>query len=143
MNIVSLLTPEEVEKMGGLPPRATCGAFESEKMDPDKFIVNKEFVEFMHGIIGDKGPGVPSLREAAQRQMNGYLYIIDLRTPKGVMGNVPPEDIIGAFKVEDQKLVANSYWRNESHKIFSRNGLVKLPPEIFKLIIDELKSKAN
>lgn len=140
MNVISLLKPREVEQLGGLSPIAICGSFQDETMDPEKFLVNKEFVQFMHNIIGNKGSELLSLKEAAQKQRNGYLYIIDLRTPGGVMGNVPTEDIIGAFKVEDKKLVTNSYWRNESHKIYTKNGLVKLPPELFLLVVNEIKA---
>ena len=139
MNIVSFLNPKEVEQLGKIPSKAVCGYFENESTDPHYFIENKEFVEYMHTIIGDKGFNLSSLKNAAKQQINGYLYVIDLRTPEGIMGNVPPEDIIGAFKVENQQLVNNSYERNGSHKILTENGLVKLPPEMFDLLIEELK----
>jgi hypothetical protein len=139
MNIVSFLKPDEVEQLGEIPSKAVCGYFENESTDPDHFIENAAFVQYMHSMIADKGFDLPSLKAAAKKQINGYLYIIDLRTPEGVIGNVPPEDIIGAFKVENQQLVDKSYWRNGSHKILTVNGLVKLPPDMFNLVIEGLK----
>ena len=138
-NVLSLLTPEEVEKIGGLPVKAICGEFEGDELLPEFFRVNPAFVDFMHSVIGTKGSGVLSLTEAAKNQKEGYLYVIDFRTPKGILGNVPSEDIIGAFKVENGKVIENSYQRNESHKIYTKNGLVKLPPGLYELLIEELK----
>jgi hypothetical protein len=139
MNVVSFLNPKEVEQLGEIPSKAVCGYFENESTDPRHFVENKEFVQYMHTIIAEKGFNLPSLKDAAKQRINGYLYIIDLRTPEGIMGNVPPEDIIGAFKVENQQLVNNSYWRNGSHKILTENGLVKLPLDMCNLVIEDLK----
>ena len=139
MKILSLLSPLEIEQIDGIPSKAICGKFESENTDPMYFIENNEFTDLMHTLIERNGSNLTSLIDAAEKQKDGYLYIIDLRTPEGVMGNVPTEDIIGAFKVENGKMIGNSYWRNKSHKIFTKNGLVNLPPELFLLITDELK----
>lgn len=139
MNILSLLTPEEVNKAGGLSSVVVCGMFEGEETKPEFFRENKFFVDFMHSIIETKGKELPSLNEVAKRQKNGYLYIIDFRTPEGIMGNVPPEDIIGAFKVENGEIVQNSYQRIIAHKIFTKNGLVKLPPGLNELFLEELR----
>ncbi|MEO5890525.1 MAG: hypothetical protein ABIQ31_09745 [Ferruginibacter sp.] len=138
MNILSLLTPEEVSKAGKLSPEVICGMFESKEPDPAFFRENKIFVDFMHYIIETKGNELPSLNEAAKDQKNGYLYLVDFRTPEGIMGNVPPEDIIGAFTVENGEIVQNSYQQNTAHKIYTKNGLVKLPPGLHELFIEAL-----
>jgi hypothetical protein len=139
MKILSLLTPDEVQKAGGLSSKAICGKFESEETEPEFFKENKEFADFMHLVIGNKGGELTSLKEAAKHQKEGYLYILDFRTPQGITGNVPSEDIIGAFKIENEQVVKNSYQRNFAHKIYTKNGLVKLPPGLYELLIEELK----
>ena len=139
MKLLCLLTPEEVQKIGRLPLKAICGEFESDEWLPEFFKVNPVFVDFMHSIIGTKGSSLSSLSEAARHQKEGYLYIIDFRTSEGIMGNVPDEDIVGAFKVENGKVVENSYQRNDLYKVFTKNGLVKLPPPLAELLIEELK----
>jgi rhodanese-related sulfurtransferase len=139
MNIISLLKPRDVEQMGGIPENAICGKFEGEIMEPEYFKANEGFVDMMHAIIGTKGQNIRSLQEAAKKQQTGNVFVIDLRTPEGVMGEVPPEDIIGAFKIQDGKIVKNSYERNNKHKIFTKNGLVELPQELYKIVVDELK----
>ena len=139
MNVISILTLKDVDQIGGLPSEAVCGRFDSGNLSPEHFRVNPVFVDFMHACIRTKGIELPSLTNAAKQQKNGYLYVIDFRTPDGIMGNVPPEDIVGAFQVENGVIIKNSYWRNDVHKIYTKNGLVKLPKDIHKLLIDELK----
>jgi len=138
LTMVSLLSPKQVKKKGNLPSKAICGKFENGIKSPEYFIENKDFVEFMHSTICNSVSSIVSLNEAARQQNEGFLYIIDFRTADGIMGDVPPEDIIGAFSVKNGMLVENSYQKNDQHKIYTKNGLVKLPPEIENLIIEEL-----
>ena len=76
---------------------------------------------------------------AAEAQEDGWVYVIDLRTPDGPQGRVPQEDIIGAFEVRDGKVVADSYWRNEDHVPFSENGFMSLPPSLEDAYLAELR----
>lgn len=55
----------------------------------------KQFADNMHWVIENKGGELTSLKEAAKHQKEGYLYVIDFRTPQGIIGNVPSEDIAG------------------------------------------------
>src|SRR5262245_34040212 len=108
--VLSVLTPTDVEQIGGLPNEALAGLIGIPAQDPNslsavtgegfsvhEFRANPALVAFMHKVIETLGPSTPELQDAAQRQGNGFVYIIDLRTPEGPMGRVPPEDIIGAF----------------------------------------------
>jgi hypothetical protein len=143
MNVLSLLTPKDVDEIGGLPSEAVCGQFNSDDMSPENFRVNPVFVDFMHSIIGTKGIELASLKQAAQKQAKGYLYVIDFRTPDGIFGNVPPEDIIGAFQVDNAVVVKDSYKRNDKYEIFTKNGLLKLSSDMHDLLIQELKRLRN
>lgn len=139
LNILSLLSPKDVAEISAIPSEAVCGQFVSEDTSPESFRVNPVFVHFMHSVIENKGIGLPSLLEVARNQVDGYVYIIDFRTPDGIMGNVPIEDVVGAFQVTNGEIVANSYQPNEDYKVFTDNGLVKLPDELQHILIEELK----
>lgn len=129
-NVMSLLSPEEVDSLGGLPGEAIAGIVEGEAATPEAFRPNSRFIEFMHQVIRAAGPLDPDLRAAAREQGSGYVYIIDLRTPDGPQGRVPPEDIIGAFKIENGEILPDSYAANERHRVFTACGLVLLPPSL-------------
>lgn len=82
----------------------------------------------MHHVIQIAGPKDPGLQAAAAEQGDGWVYIIDLRTPEGPQGRVPPEDIIGGFEVRSGQIVIESYWANDGHRVLTENGLVQVPP---------------
>ncbi len=67
------------------------------------------------------------------------MYIVDLRTPEGPEGRVPPEGIIGAFEMKNGEIVRDSYSGNDNHLVFSAHGLVQLPPFLHEALIRELK----
>jgi hypothetical protein len=102
-NIVSVL-PETIVFVQGLVPQAIVGkllksAAEGGTLVPRNFARNKEFVDFLHEIIARYGPDLPGLIAEAKRLGSGRVYVIDGRT-RTPQGDVPPHDIIGAFRVE-------------------------------------------
>jgi hypothetical protein len=137
MEVLSLLPPKIVKKLGGLPPAAICGVLGGDHA-PSSFRTNPKFVEFLHGVIQKVGPEDHELRAAAALQKDGWVYVIDLRTPDGPHGRVLPEDIIGAFEVRHGEIVQGTYWANQKHLVFSQRGLLQLPPTLFKALVDEL-----
>ena len=145
LHVVSVLEPEDVQALGGLPPEAIAGTIEmaskdsgaGEPVSVDRFRPNAAFSAFLHHVIRTYGPKDRELQAAAEQQGDGFVYIIDLRTPEGPMGDVPPEDIIGAFAVDGGQLGA--YKSNDRHLAFSKNGLVRLPPSLAEVHVRELK----
>jgi len=141
MQVLTILSPQQQIEIGGIPAEAIAGAIVA-PIEPGKpipvtaFNTNPAFVEFMQHVIRTFGPAQPDLQEAARQQGNGSVGIIDLRTPEGVEGNVPLEDIVGIFAVADGKL--GEYHANEKYVVFTRHGLVKLPPTLRALHIREL-----
>ncbi len=136
--VVSLLSPEEAERLGGLPAEAIAGALGAEDPTVDTFRPNPQFIAFMHRVIRTAGPEDLALQAAAREQQEGWVYIIDLRTPDGPQGRVPPEDIIGGFQVVAGRINADSYWANERHRVWTRNGLVRLPPSLRAAFVAQL-----
>ncbi len=142
--VLSLLSPDDVRAIGGLRDEAIAGVIERDpkakgKILPQQFHPNPPFVQFMHTVIKIFGPHDPALQTAAAQQQESWIYIIDIRTPDGTPGRVPPEDIVGAFEVKTGHIIKESYSANQKHIIFSDNGLVQLLPFLQETLIRELK----
>src|SRR4051794_8713081 len=93
-SFVSCLPHEQVFARG-LAPEAIIGVLlrppePDEPITPAMFARNRVFVDFMQGVIARKGPDLPGLIEAARRQGDGWVYVIDQRT-RTPRGDVPPE----------------------------------------------------
>jgi hypothetical protein len=142
VRVLSILTPEQCAPQG-VPGLAIQGAFTDADCTLAGFKPNLDFVNFMHQVIRTAGPLDPGIRQAAAEQENGFLYVIDLRTPDGPHANVPWEDIIGWFKVEKAQLVPGSYEPNQDHRILTENGPVQLPPTLRQVLINALLEHAR
>jgi hypothetical protein len=135
---MSILSPKEVQLLGGLPNEAIAGLMMGDSPTIETFRPNPLFIEFMHRVIRTAAPFDPDLRAAAREQGNGSVYIIDLRTPDGPQGRVPPEDIIGAFQVQNGEIIPDSYVANEMHRVFATGRLVCLPPSLRAAFVAQL-----
>ncbi len=51
---------------------------------------------------------------------------------------MPPEDIIGAFIVEEGAIVADSYQGNSGHALFTDTGLFGLSSVLMELLVEDL-----
>ena len=140
LQALSLLRPDEVSALGGLPSEAIAGTWpEGQDQLVDSFRTNPRFVEFLHHVIAMAGPSDPGLMAAAVAQKEGWVYMIDARTPDGPQGRVPPEDIIGAFEVRGGVLVPGGYQAMASHRVFTANGLVSLSPRMRSAFVQALR----
>jgi hypothetical protein len=142
---VTLLPPESACSCG-LAPEAIIGVLshplaDGESMTPHNFARNRLFVEFLHAVIARRGPSLPGLIAEAKRQGDGWVYLIDERTPTPG-GAVPPEDIIGAFEVRGGQVVTGSYRASPGHRILSRGGFFRLSPDLRAVLLEELANLA-
>lgn len=142
LKAVSILSLEEVNKIGKLPNEAILGVVngESSAININNFRNNKAFIDFMHNIISVEALKDQSIHESAAQQNNGWLYIIDERMSLEFGGEISPEDIIGAFEVKDGKIVSNSYQPNASYSVFSENGFIQLPHSLHQSLINALEA---
>jgi hypothetical protein len=127
--LFSFLSPEEVEALGHLPGPAILGVYDGPIDSVESFRPNRTFVEMLHRVVAEVGARSPDLARGAREQGEGWLYVIDPRTPGGADGRVPPEDIIGAFEVRGGRLVAGSYQPNGNHRVLTENGMTLLTAE--------------
>jgi hypothetical protein len=109
-------------------------------LTPDVFAPNPAFVQVMHEMIARESPKLPHCKTEAGRTGNGFVYVIDQRTPSPGDA-VPPEDIIGAFEAERGVITKESYRPNPKHQILSARGFFRLEPKLFECLREELISR--
>jgi hypothetical protein len=126
----------------GLAPEAIVGVLlrplqDGECVTPSVFARNCVFVDFMHSVIARRGPEVSGLVDAARRQGDGWVYVIDQRTstPRDAM---PPEDIVGGFESKNGVVVAGSYRPCPKHRILSDDGFLQLGDDLQACLLEEL-----
>jgi len=90
-----------------------CSFFES------NFVPNSVFKKTIFNFIKTEMNKDLGVVQAAISQKNGYVYIIDQRTPTPE-GRVLPSDIMGAFEVENETL--KNFNENSSYQIRTENG---------------------
>ena len=134
--------PHEQVFARGLAPEAILGVLlrtlgPGEPITPAVFARNRVFVDFIHGLIARRGPEQPGLVAEARRQGEGWVSVIDQRTPTP-QGAIPPEDIIGAFEVKAGQVVPGSYRPNPRHMTLSADGFVQLGAELQVCLLEEL-----
>jgi hypothetical protein len=88
-------------------------------------------------ILQDK-----DLHEEAQRLGKGYVYLIDGRA-QDPQGDVPFEDILGWVKVQDGRIIPNSYQRNFDHLLLTENGFFMLPSGLESTLMFEISQKCS
>jgi hypothetical protein len=146
LQVMSFLSPAEVQHLGGFLPQAIIAAYRGAR--PDRLRGNPAFVTFLHDVIRRHGPKDPALLAEARRQGKGWVYVIDLGTPDGPGGRVPAEDIVGGFEVRGGSVLEDRYWANPGYVVYSSarsgpsssRGLVKLPPTLEDALFRELRA---
>jgi hypothetical protein len=135
---LSPLSPEQVEQIGCLRGEAIVGFVG--RLSTKGFHPNRVFVDFMQKVIAAEAPKDSELQAAAREQQEGWLYIIDNRAADNEDPGGSPEDILGAFQIEDGIIVSGSYQVNENYLVFGNNGLFQLPPSLHEALINALLS---
>ncbi len=142
---VSCLSHEVVFKHG-LPPEAIIGALHpwkpGEPISPSVFAKNSEFVDFMHSVIARRGPALSGLIEEAKRQGEGWVFVVDQRTPTPG-GAVPPEDLVGVFEIKNGEVVPGAYRASPNHLILSEKGFFRLGSELQPCLLEELAERVG
>jgi hypothetical protein len=141
---VTLVCPEDAFSRG-LVSEAIVGVLlrplePQEPITPQVFAKNPAFVKFMHEVIARHGPDQSDCQAEAQRLGEGWVYIIDQRTPTPG-GHVPPEDIVGAFEVKSGTVDRSTYHPNHKHVILSPHGFFQLGKGLQECLMQELATR--
>jgi hypothetical protein len=142
--MVSILEPGAVFEHGlcteAILGRIRPGPTNGSQITPERFQENPAFVHFLRELISEKVYTVGGLRRTGEQQGEGYVYLIDARTPEP-QGKVTPADVIGAVTVHGGSLVAASYRHNPNHRLLTADGFFKLPTELETILLTDLRAR--
>ncbi len=135
-HLLSALTPERALE-AGVPSEAILGELVDgpERLVPESFRPNPVFARFLHWVIARHAASSPGLTAEARRQRDGFVYVIDQRTPTP-QGPVPPEDLLGGFEVKGGVVVR--YHASPNHRLLTHNGPLRLDPWYQAKLLEEL-----
>jgi hypothetical protein len=138
------LTSARMAFSAGLIPEAILGILErpEEPIAPGNFTANSVFRKFLADVIARNGPDDPDMQAEAARQGEGYIVVIDQRTPTPG-DSVPPEDIVGVFEVKDGKVVPGSYQPSPNHRLLTDDGFFRLGSFLNERLQQELAARAS
>lgn len=136
------LLPYDIGFDSGLPSEAILGEFihGPESRTPEAFLQNPQFLNFLSYAIGKHASSCPGLIAESQRLQNGFVYILDKRTPTPDDG-VPPEDIIGAAEVQNGKIL--QFLGSPNNCVLTGFGFMQLDPWLKERLVEELIAVAT
>jgi hypothetical protein len=100
---------------------------------PGNIAYNKEFLIHLHSLVRDLMHDDPQVTTRAAEQENGFVFIIDRRSPAAEMNsqeNVDKEDIIGVFLSNNFKTDASKYRPNPDYLLVSSKGVGIFPENV-------------
>jgi hypothetical protein len=142
--LLTFLTLDELELVGGLHPHAIVGKILDPEAGivPDNFARNRAFVDFMHAVIRQAVPTIPDYIMAALEAGDGQLLVLDERA--ALAGRTEEEaDVIGTFEVSGGRIVPDSYVPHPDHWILSDDGIFTPHPAIQDAILAALRAPVH
>lgn len=139
---VSMLPPEFVAEHG-LPRPAIAGIFTkpaAKRGQPpwDSFWVNPDFLQIVHEVVAALAPTMEALQSAARQQGDGWVYVLDDRSPDAAQ--VPIEDVVGGFAVAGGEIDTGSYRPNPEWALVGPRGRFRLPAPLTDHVMSRLTS---
>ena len=135
-----LLSPLTQEQLAG---RATRSEFflgrlldPAKGTEPENISYNADFLVILHELVRDLMATDRDVLEEAQRQPNGYVFIVDQRAPADE--EVLKEDIIGIFLVNEKTTDASRYRPNPDYRLIGKNGVALFPDKVEELLMQKL-----
>lgn len=135
--VFTLLPPDEIRTE--IPNRLIAGFVgNGEIISVDNFTPNPAFVEFLHQVIEKHAPDAEPLQESAAAQGEGWIYMVDGRTPTP-QGDVSSEDIFGGFQIKEGKVLDGSYKQNPEHILMTEHGMFQLETWLLEIVLTEMR----
>lgn len=104
------------------------------------FKVNREFKEMLNNFCSNFVPNQENFIEQAESERDGWMYVIDQRADDPA-GRVPPDDVIGGFKIERGEVV--EYKPNPNYRVYSERGFTDLGGKLNRQFYDYMLSIIN
>lgn len=110
---------------------------------PGNIAYNKDFLVHVHSLVRDIMVNDPQVLARAEEQPNGFVFIVDRRSPgteSGSSENVDKEDIIGIFVCHDRKTDVSKYRPNPDYLLVSEKGIGQLPLAVEEALQELIKN---
>ena len=95
-----------------------------------------------YGCFQAQQPSFLPLQKQAENLKEGHVFVIDGRAVELEKG-VPPEDILGFFKVQDETVLTHTYEQNPNHQLYSNRGFFLLSSELREPFVEALKERSR
>jgi hypothetical protein len=134
--------PHDTGFTDGLPSEAIMGEFTQgpDSLTPETFQQNNPFIQFLASVIGKHANACPGLIAETERQQNGFVYILDKRTPTPDDA-VPPEDILGGVEIHNGQMLR--FHGSPNYRILTNQGFMQLDDWLKDRLIEELVALAK
>lgn len=115
-------------------------ALEEEEAGLNDFKENAKFIDLMHETVqAALVDGVDDVIQAeALQRGSGWLHIHDERNVPALGRIGDPDDILGSVRVEDGKILPETYQRMPSYRLFTADGPPKLSAGLAKRLEEAL-----
>lgn len=100
---------------------------------PGNIAYNKDFLVHLHALVRDTMANDQQVVARAKEQPNGFVFIIDRRSPAAESGSeekVDKEDIIGIFLCNEHSTDASRYRPNPDYLLISEKGIGRFPQKV-------------
>ncbi len=143
VDFITWLREEEKKSLPIVPPAAYLGVFvrRDKQRKPNIFLTNLAYLEFLHYSVAEIVPQLPDVIAHVKGQRTGTFYIFDGRfhDDQSVPSeDLPKEEIIGVFKIEDGGIAESSYLRNKKYKVWSQLGPAEVPVYLRAALVNKL-----
>jgi hypothetical protein len=129
-------------RLGHPPPRlARLGELKSGPgaLRERDFQVDEHALDRVHRVIAERGVECPGVLAEARRVGDGYVYVVDQRTPSDT--EVSTRDVLGAF--ETRSGTPGRYIASADYRVVTEHGAMQLDPWLFDAIVDALAPEAS
>lgn len=136
-NAVHLLSPFSREELKSAKSRSEL--FIGQLIEPAIGVLpgnvayNKDFLVYVHSLVRDSMVNDPQVLARAEEQPNGFVFIVDRRSPgteNGAAEHVDKEDIIGIFVCHDRKTDVSRYRPNPDYLLITEKGIGQFPEAV-------------
>ncbi len=142
-----VVAPDDPQHRRQLFPFEIIGVFDPDSppphSGPDGFRQNGTFLHFLNWVISLEVPHLPDAQAEAKALGSGLLQVIDGRADLAGEEPPKPEDLIGAFSVENGLIVPGTYRPYFSHCPLTEAGLFKLDPLLCQKILDRIAAQVG
>lgn len=103
------------------------------------FHENEDFLLILHAVVKEALPEDEVWTSGAIQTQSGWMHIFDQRNPPP-LGRIPdPDDIIASVRVEDGRMLTETYQPMPSYRLCTTNGVCQLTDTLMDRLKKQLK----